>query len=364
MGDDNLLSQAEIESLLGNTGSSSATKPKSETAPMPKPTNTPKAARAGQVAIQPLPLPTEKVTVYDFKRPERVGKEQMRALQTMHEGFGRNYGASLSALLRTIVEVKLTSVDQLTYSEFVFSLENPTCFNLITANPLEGQLILDINPSLLFPLIDRLLGGGTDAATPARRPLTEIELRLVSRITSLFLEEMRHAWENVIPLELEVSSVESNPQLVQIVPPNEVIVLVSFELTIGPVRGMMNLCIPFNSIERIANKLTANSWVAYSKKPSTPESIQQLGDRLSESPLEVIVEMAESKISANDLLSLRVGDIISTEKDIHRPLIVSVEGEKKFYASAGAHKGRKAVQITKPIEEEHVKLGEVADGAA
>ena len=100
----------------------------------------------------------DKISPYDFKRPERVGKEQMRSLQTMHEAFGRNFGASLSALLRTIVELKLTSVDQLTYSEFVFSLENPTCFNLINAAPLEGQLILDINLSLLFPIIDRLLG--------------------------------------------------------------------------------------------------------------------------------------------------------------------------------------------------------------
>ena len=110
----------------------------------------------------------DKISPYDFKRPERVGKEQMRSLQTMHEGFGRNFGASLSALLRTIVELKLTSVDQLTYSEFVFSLENPTCFNLINAAPLEGQLILDINLSLLFPIIDRLLGGGND---PGFRPV-------------------------------------------------------------------------------------------------------------------------------------------------------------------------------------------------
>ena len=98
---------------------------------------------------QPPLRPRDKVSPYDFKRPERVGKEQMRALQTLHEGFGRNFGAALSALLRTIVEVKLTSVDQLTYSEFVFSLENPTCFNLLRAEPLEGNLILDINPSIL-----------------------------------------------------------------------------------------------------------------------------------------------------------------------------------------------------------------------
>src|SRR5712671_5725186 len=129
----------------------------------------------------------DKISPYDFKRPERVGKEQMRSLQTMHEAFGRNFGASLSALLRTIVELKLTSVDQLTYSEFVFSLENPTCFNLLRAAPLEGNLILDISPAILYPIIDRLLGGGKDSGPVSRRPLTEIELRLVGRLTGLFL---------------------------------------------------------------------------------------------------------------------------------------------------------------------------------
>ena len=232
MGDD-VLSQAEVESLLSAMES---------TGP-----RTAGAAPPAQVRSR------DKVTPYDFKRPERVGKEQMRALQSLHEGFGRNFGAALSALLRSIVEVKLTSVDQLTYSEFVFSLENPTCFNLLKAKPLEGNLILDINPSILYPIIDRLLGGGKETGPLARRPLTEIELRLVKRITDLFLDELKHAWENVLTLELSVERVESNAQLVQIVPPNEVVVLISFELTIGDVRGMMNLCIPFNSIERISS---------------------------------------------------------------------------------------------------------------
>src|SRR6188768_4215229 len=127
------------------------------------PSISPPVATGGSASLgKPLPRIREKVTPYDFKRPERVGKEQMRALQSLHEGFSRNYSAALSALLRTIVEVKLTSVDQLTYSEFIFSLENPTCFNLLRAEPLEGHLILDVNPSILFPIIDRLLGGGKE----------------------------------------------------------------------------------------------------------------------------------------------------------------------------------------------------------
>ena len=195
---------------------------------------------------------------------------------------------------------------------------------------------------------------------PSRRPLTEIELRLAGRITSLFLAELRGAWENVIALDLAIDSVESNPQLVQIVPPNEVVVLISFELTIGETRGMMNLCVPFNSIERIGGKLSANSWVSYSKKPSTPETIEQIGNRLSKSIVELTVELANSQISTADLIGLRVGDIITTEKDIHAPLVIAVEEQPKFHALPGAFKGRKAVQVTEPIEERRISVGNPA----
>lgn len=325
-----VLSQAEVESLLSAI---------EQTAPRAA------APKKAPTATTAPPKPREKVSPYDFKRPERVGKEQMRALQTLHEGFGRNFGAALSAMLRAIVEVKLTSVDQLTYSEFVFSLENPSCFNLLKADPLEGHLILDINPSILYPIIDRMLGGGKEPNTQTRRPLTEIELRLVHRITSLYLEELRKAWENVLPIHFEVVRVESNPQLVQIVPPNEVVVLISFELTLGELRGMLNLCIPFNSIERIGNKLSANSWISPSRKTSTPETQQRVTKNLKGAPVEMVVMLADTTISTKDLLGLRVGDIITTEKDTKSPLLVSVEGMTKFRGRAGAFKGRKAIRI-------------------
>jgi flagellar motor switch protein FliM len=333
-----VLSQAEVENLLNAIDGGEEVRP----APAP-------------VAVVPQ-RPREKVSVYDFKRPERVGKEQMRSLQTMHEGFGRNFGAALSALLRTMVEVKLTSVDQLTFSEFVFSLENPTCFNLITAAPLEGQLILDINPSILFPMIDRLLGGSISSTPPARRPLTEIELRLVSRITNLFLNEMQNAWENVLPLQLSVDRVESNPQLVQIIPANEVIVLISFELTVGETRGMMNLCIPFNTIERISAKLTANSWVSYSKRPPSMQTMQRVSNQIAEAPVEVVVELATTRITTSDMLGLRVGDVIASEKDVREPLVVSVQGIPKFVASPGKYKGRKAIQIRANFQPTNIRV--------
>jgi len=332
------LNQTEVESLLSAMESSGESDTKTE-------------ALSGLSRPYVVAEPKHaKVTPYDFKRPERVGKEQMRALQTLHEGFGRNFGASLSALLRSIVEVKLTSVDQLTYSEFVFSLENPTCFNLIQADPLESNLILDINPSILFPIIDRLLGGGREAGPVARRPLTEIELRLIARITNLFLDEMHHAWENVLDLRPSVVRVESNPQLVQIVPPNEVVVLISFEMTLGDARGMMNLCIPFNSIERIGGKLTANSWVSYGRKSPSTDGVEQISQQISGSVVNMVVHLADTQITTGDLIGLRVGDIITTEHDIHTPVTVSVEGHAKFHAYPGAYKGRKAIEIDRLLE--------------
>jgi len=343
-----VLSQAEVESLLsamesGALGELAAPQAGAAAAAAAPP---PSSRRAAPTTP---PKPREKVSPYDFKRPERVGKEQMRALQTLHEGFGRNFSAALSALLRSIVEVKLTSVDQLTYSEFVFSLENPTCFNLLRAAPLEGNLILDINPSIVYPIIDRLLGGGRESAPLARRPLTEIELRLVSRITTLFLAELKHAWSNVLDLDLSVERVESNPQLVQIVPPNEVVVLISFELTLGDLRGMMNLCIPFNSLERIGTKLSSNSWIAYGRRPPSEESTRQISSNLKGSIVELVVHLADTHITTGDLIGLRVGDVITTEKDVHSPISVSVEGVVKYHAKPGAFKGRKAIEIADTV---------------
>jgi flagellar motor switch protein FliM len=336
-----VLSQIEVENLLSAMSSGSR-----EQAPA--------AASSPAEFHGAARTPTmfrDKIVTYDFKRPERVGKEQMRALHTMHEGLGRNFSATLSALLRSIVDVKLTSVDQLTYSEFVFSLENPTCFNLLKAEPLEGSIILDINPSILYPIIDRMLGGGREVGALARRPLTEIELRLVSRITGLFLQELRHAWENVLDLKLSVVQVESNPQLVQIVPPNEVVVLISFEITIGDLRGMMNLCIPYNSIERIGGKLSANTWVTYGRRQATPESVDQISRALCTSQVELNVRLSQTRITTGELLGLRVGDIITTAKDIHSPLTVLLEGMPKFHASPGTFKGCKAILITDAIKD-------------
>jgi len=340
---DDVLSQAEVESLLSTID---APAPAGASSPAAAPTNDQALGRLA--AGRPTGIDLQ-ATPYDFKRPERVGKEQMRALQSLHEGFGRNFGAALSGLLRTIVDVKLTSVDQLTYSEFVFSLEHPTCFNLLSAAPLDGKLILDMNPAILFPVIDRLLGGGKDTAPPGRRPLTEIELRLASRVTNLFMSELKRAWQNVVELDVQVERVESNPQLVQVVPPSEVVILVVFEITIGDIRGMISLCIPFNAIERVGSKLHANSWTSYGRSEHSADTTALVSRNLDRSRVGLVATLATTRITTQELLSLRVGDIITTDQDCGHPIDVTVEGHNKLRATLGAFKGRKAIKIEQPL---------------
>src|SRR6056297_3895559 len=175
---DESLSQNQVESLLKAMETVEGAPPK------PQPPKFVGGEKSPPISRPPLAAPATnaRVTAYDFKRPERVGKDQMRAMHSLHESLARNFGASISGMLRTMIEVKLLSVDQLTYSEFVFSLDNPSCFNVIETDPLEGHWILDINPSLSYTIIDRMLGGDPTPGEVIRRPLTEIETRLMHRV--------------------------------------------------------------------------------------------------------------------------------------------------------------------------------------
>jgi len=341
------LSQSQVEGLLKamETGQPSPQKAAAEAnAPI-----APVAARPTAAPPPPRPTITERITPYDFKRPERVGKEQMRAMHSLHETIARNFGAVVSGMLRTMLEVKLLSVDQMTYSEFVFSLDNPSCFNVLAAEPLEGNWILDISPALSYAVIDRMLGGDPEPGVPIRRPLTEIENRLIGRLVTSFLIQLKDAWENIVPLTFRIASVESNPQLVQIVPPNEMVILVCFEVTLGKNRGMINLCIPFNTIERFNTQLSNNGWVGYSRTKATDETRSKIGSNVDSANVEVVVTLARSKIRTGDLLDLAVGDIIATEKDVAHPLELSVQGVPKFHARPGAFRGKKAVRIDRTI---------------
>ncbi len=290
------------------------------------------------------PQDTE-VKGYDFKRPERVSKDQMRALQTLHESFARNFGASLSGFLRTIVEVKVATCEQMTYSEFTSGLPNPTSFNLVSADGLEGQMCLEISPLIIYPIIDRLLGGTTQDLFIPQRPMTLIETRLISNVNKRGLAALSEAWAGIKQLEFKVSATESNPQLVQIVPPNEVVVVIGFELKMSNRAGTMNLCIPYNVIEPVMDMLSSQNWFLTSKNQRSKDVELQISKTLSRAPLAVTGLLAETTITLKELLDLSVGDIIMTEKPTATPVVVCVEGERKFLAHIGQFRGSRALRV-------------------
>lgn len=290
---------------------------------------------------------TQEVQTYDFKRPERVSKDQMRALEALHEGFGRNLGAALSGYLRTIIEVNVAHIEQLTYSEFIHSLPNPTCFNLLKADQLDGQLCLEISPLIIYPVIDRLLGGSNADLFIPQRPLTQIEQRLVQRITDRATHHLSEAWSNLTPVTFSVHDFESNPQLVQIVPPNETVVVISFELKMGNRAGTMSLCIPYNVIEPIMGVLAAQNWFSYQRKGVQDAFVRRLTRNVENAKVEMRAFLAQTSITVSDLMSLQVGDIITTGKACDRDVLIEVEGKKKFLGQVGQFRGLKSVRVTR-----------------
>ena len=289
------------------------------------------------------------VRSYDFKRPERVSKDQMRALQTLHESFARNFGASLSAFLRTIVEVKVASCEQMTYSEFIAGLPNPTSFNLLSAAPLEGQVCYEISPLIIYPIIDRLLGGTNQELFIPQRPLTVIESRLIDRMVDRSIEALKEAWASIRDLQFKRTGSESNPQLVQIVPPNEVVVVIGFELKMANRAGTMNLCIPYAVIEPLMEDLSAQSWFGQGRAGTTPVHRTKIEKTLDRAPVTVTGLLAETTISLRDLMHLAVGDILVTEKSAASPVVLCVEGEPKMLAEVGRHKDAKALRIIRKV---------------
>jgi len=286
---------------------------------------------------------------YDFKRPERVSKDQMRALQTLHEAFARSYGALLSGFLRTIVEVKVASIEQMTFSEFTHSLPNPTCFNLLSCEPLDGNMCMEISPLIIYPVMDRLLGGSNADLFIPQRPLTAIELRLVSKIIDKAKTGLAEAWANIMPLNFQLEECESNPALVQIVPPNEVVVVVSFEVKMGNRAGTMSLCIPYNVIEPVIDKLSNQTWAAYKRNKNDGQLRSRLESHLEGAKIEVTTVLADTTISVTDLINLQIGDVILTEKPASSPLSLSVEGKRKYIGQLGQYRGNRAFKVSRQI---------------
>ncbi|HNX57971.1 MAG TPA: flagellar motor switch protein FliM [Spirochaetota bacterium] len=292
-----------------------------------------------------------KVKIYDFRRPDKFSKDQIRTLQMMHETFARLTTTALSAQLRALVGVHVASVDQLTYEEFVRSIPNPTTLAVINMDPLKGSAVLEIDPSITFTIIDKLFGGKGEAHKISRE-LTDIELSVMESIVVRILGNLRESWSNVIDLRPRLGNIETNPQFAQIVPPNEMVVLITLETKVGDVEGMTNLCLPYITIEPVISKLSAQYWFSSIRKGATDENLAIIQSRLENVQLDVVAELGETEISMGEALNLTIGDVILLHNTkIDSDMILKVEGRNKFKCRPGVVGSRVSVQIGEKIEE-------------
>lgn len=331
-----ILSQDEIDQLLKSVAS-------------PDDRNRPKEEGVGPTRSNVY----KQIKIYDFKRPDKFSKEQIRTISIMHEAFARMTTTTLSAMLRKIASVHVVSVDQLTYEEFIRSVPNPTILAAINMSPLKGSAVLEMDPSIGFGMIDRLFGG-TGATTKITREMTEIEISVMENVAVQLLGNVRESWNQVVDLRPRLGQIETNPQFAQIVPPTEMVVLITFQVKIEEAEGMINFCVPYLTLESIIGKLSAQYWYSSIKNfDENPDTLKHLLTRLNDIEAELIVEVGHQSVSVKEILDMKIGDVIQlSDARAKDPLILSVEDRGKYYCRPGVVGKHVAVEVVGDVENE------------
>lgn len=323
-----VLSQGEIDSLLA-------------------------ALSSGSVDVEEIKVVEKKnkVRVYDFGTPNKLSKDQLRTLQMLHDNFCRLLTTTLSAQMRSLVEIQVGSIEQLNYDEFIRSLPEPTMLSIVDMVPLDGQILVEIAPEIGFAIIDRLFGG-LGKPIGQKRPFSDIEEIVLEKVINWFLGCIPEAWENVVKLKPKLKEIESNPQFVQIIPHNDVVILITLEAKVANADGLINICIPYITIEPIVNKLNAQFWFSSIRKEQTVQNINALRRRIGAAELLVQAILGTTEITVRDLVNLSIGDVIPLVEKVHDPLTVKIGKRSKFTAKPGVRNNRMAIQILETINGE------------
>ncbi len=295
---------------------------------------------------------TEKsIKGYDFRRPDKFSKDQLRAIQMIHESFSRQLTTSLSTMVRSIVTCEVASVDQVAYDEFIRSMVQPTVMGVLEMYPLEGNAVVDMNPDLVFAIIDRLLGGkGEVFGKP--RDLTDIESTVIERVFMRMLELFEDSWSTVVDVRFRFESMESNPFFVQICPGTDMVLLVTLRLCVGDVEGMVSLCIPYFVMEPVMDKLSSQVWFASTGRNKGQDSQPYLEASMNDIKVPVNLELGDTILSLNDIMGLQLGDVIRLDSVVDDPVQVRVGSQVKFFAKPGTLDGRYSVEVVEVVGRE------------
>ena len=295
---------------------------------------------------------------FDFRRPDRIPKSQVRAIHLLHDTFVRNLVSSLSAYLRSYLTVNLVSVEQLSYAEFLDGLPSPTCIVSLGLNPYDGNGVLEINPSLVFPILEMLLGGSGRTSGSIQRDITEIEQKLLDGLFRIILHDLREAWKAVTAVEFTIESTETEPQLLHILAPNEAVVAIGIEIRIGESVGMMNIAMPSIVIKMMRQKFD-QQWSVRKTHASGAEQARVLR-MVRDAKVDLEARLEGPTLSVRDLLALGEGHLLTFDYPVERPVELLVNGMRKFTAqvvSTGKKRGVMIEQLRQILPQGRIRDG-------
>ena len=326
MGD--ILSQSEIDDILRQLTEGGAAKDGAET-----------------------DVPEKKVRIFDFKRPSKFAKDQLKTLNIIHDNYSRLATNYLTAYLRTLVQVDVIAVDALPFGDFSNSLTNPDVMAIVDFSPLSGSIILEMSPAIAFCCIDRILGG-RGAMMQDIREFTEIESALLERTIVQMLNIYKTSWENVVDISPRLEKTETNPQFAQVISPNEMVALVTFNVKVAEAEGMMNICIPYIVVEPIMSKLTTKFWYSLVEKEPIANAKEMLELKLRSAYVPIRGVLGKTNITVSELLGLSAGDVLPLDRDVCDEIDVFVGELLKFKARPGVMRKRSALKVTQVYKKE------------
>jgi len=291
----------------------------------------------------------KKVRVYDFKRALRFSKDQIRGITRIHENYARLLTTFFSAQLRTYVNISVASVDQIPYEEFIRSVPRITVLNIYSVAPLDGRIVMEVNPNITYSLLDRLLGG-TGSSINKVESFTEIETILMSQLFEKAIGNLQEAWSSLVEIDPVLEDFEINPQFLQMVSPNETVVVVSLITEIGETSGMINICIPHIVLEPIIPKLSVHYWMQTPPEAKDPEAYDKMSYNLQQAYIEAKSILGETTINIEQFLQLDKDDVITLNQSIDDPLMLSINDKPKFYVQPGKSRHKLSVQILEEMK--------------
>lgn len=286
--------------------------------------------------------------VYDFRRPDKFSKEQLRTIQMLHETFARLAGSQLSAYLRTHVSIDLIALEQVPYEEYLRGI-NQSVFTILSLPPLTGQAVMEMEFGLMFTIIDRLLGG--PGRTIERTVISEIERPLIRQVIERMFVALKTAWEGVVIVNPGVEGMETSSQFVQIAPPTDIVVTILFEVKIGQTRGALSLCIPYLVLKPVTTKLSVQKWFVNTNRKHNPASRRALAKHLQQAMVDCTLLLGQARMRVREFLQLKVGDIVRLDQKASQDLKFLINQTEKFEGKPALSGSKLVLKVSHAIED-------------